>query len=113
MKEVIIDRSKWWRGKGEEESRLLNSHGQMCCLGFVCEAFGASSEQLREVSWPTSVLGWNLPIDLKWLEHEEEHHRTEVNIGITNDDPHESEAAREAFVVKTFAEHDIQITFVN
>jgi len=32
--EFTVLRSKWYRGRGSDKSRLLNSAGEMCCLGF-------------------------------------------------------------------------------
>lgn len=37
MKEVTIKRSKWARGG--RDTKLVNSDGTMCCLGFVCNAY--------------------------------------------------------------------------
>lgn len=52
MKTVIIERERWRSGgsksdpginshiSGEDDTKLLNPSGYMCCLGFVCEQLG-------------------------------------------------------------------------
>lgn len=49
---VTIDRSKWRTGidrgiaTGQGRTGLLNDEGYQCCLGFICEAAGASRNEL-------------------------------------------------------------------
>lgn len=48
---VLIDRSKWRTGRdgenktGDGTTMLRNNQGYLCCLGFICEAFGVSPER--------------------------------------------------------------------
>lgn len=48
---VKIDRSKWLRGEGAENSYLLRSaDNQMCCLGFVAkQLLGMKDDQISGV----------------------------------------------------------------
>ena len=51
MLDVIVDRTKWYRGQGYDESKLLRSEGQMCCVGFACLAAGLTPSQIE--NWAT------------------------------------------------------------
>jgi hypothetical protein len=46
----IVDRRMWYRGQGEEQSRLLTQDGQRCCIGFVASQCGVPDEQLLDTS---------------------------------------------------------------
>lgn len=50
---VYIDRSRWLRGEGPEDSRLLRStDGKMCCLGFCLLELGKTEDEIRDVPAP-------------------------------------------------------------
>lgn len=58
MKKVIVERSKWLRGEGEENSKLLRTEdGKMCCLGFVCLAFGKTEDDIADSEAPSCLIG--------------------------------------------------------
>lgn len=116
MEQLVIDRELWWRGRGDAESRLRNSHGKMCCLGFLCESFGARYEDIDDIAFPTNIDGgeW-LPARLYWLcdvDQEQQRPMEEV-IGLINDDKEVTDVEREAYIAKEFAKHDIAVTFTN
>jgi hypothetical protein len=64
---VTIDRAKWRTGRyGDSRSRsnehvglsrLLNTHGYRCCLGFLGQACGLSDDLALGVSQPDNVRG--------------------------------------------------------
>jgi hypothetical protein len=54
-KVLTIQRSKWYRGQGSDESYLLNCAGQMCCLGFDALARGLSAEDIEIAGDPSGV----------------------------------------------------------
>ena len=57
MEKLTIDRTKWGRGKGSEDSLLLRpSNGKMCCLGFLSLHVGLSEEDISFEKTPDSVL---------------------------------------------------------
>jgi len=56
MTQTIIERSKWYRGKGGAESRLLREDGTMCCLGFDCIRRGIPEGELFIAPSPKSLL---------------------------------------------------------
>lgn len=53
--ELIIDRSKWFRGNGSGKSKLLTEDGQMCCLGFMAIQCGIPKEKVENVQAPNTV----------------------------------------------------------
>lgn len=55
---VRVSIKKWLRGgkSNSGETALLNSAGQMCCLGFACRQLGIPKKQILHVSMPATVL---------------------------------------------------------
>lgn len=54
--QLTIKRSKWLRGEGSPESRLLRAKdGKMCCLGFLAIALDIPGAHILEVSSPVCV----------------------------------------------------------
>lgn len=43
---IIVDRQKWFRGKGCMDSQLLKQDGRMCCLGFASIQCGMSPNDI-------------------------------------------------------------------
>src|SRR5277367_909081 len=56
VKTFTVDRSKWLRGKGPEDSSLLNQKGKMCCLGFYAEACGLDRKFIRHLKSPAAAV---------------------------------------------------------
>jgi hypothetical protein len=56
VKEFVVKRKTWYRGKGSEHSCLLNEHNQRCCLGFYAGACGLSNKIIRGIAEPNSVI---------------------------------------------------------
>ena len=62
MKTIVIDRSKWIRALPNKEggffgeTELLNEHGNMCCLGFICNQTGTSRDKLLGLASPGHVV---------------------------------------------------------
>jgi len=51
-----IDRRKWYRGKGDAESKLLRGEdGKMCCLGQVALQCGIPSWEILNVLAPGGI----------------------------------------------------------
>lgn len=81
MKRLIVDKSKWWRGRGSGQSRLLISAdttapmapaspeavGKMCCLGFYCLSVGFTEGQITDVGLPYALLPSVGSKSLGWL----------------------------------------------
>lgn len=56
---VRIDRSRWLRGEGSDDSFLLRPRdGRMCCLGFCALAMGLNEDDIRNVYEPEDVGRW-------------------------------------------------------
>lgn len=55
LKKLIINRAKWARGGKNGSAALLNSAGNMCCLGFACARLGFTKDQLADEGEPLSL----------------------------------------------------------
>ena len=65
MKKLIIDRGSWVNGRYAQDknlttkvgpSRLVNSNGYKCCLGFYCEQAGVPTSQLVGIGSPANLM---------------------------------------------------------
>lgn len=50
--EFTVKRSQWSRGNSKGETALLNSRGNLCCLGFFARQYGVSDENLIHEAAP-------------------------------------------------------------
>lgn len=106
-----IDRAKWLRGEGAENSRLLRHYdGKMCCLGLYLEACGVPREVLRDKNTPAQ-LDERIP---RWLYEPNKALTRVVSMATSklmgvNDDP--KERKREDLVREMFAAHGVTVTF--
>lgn len=55
VKEFTIDVNKWCRGGVNGPPALLNTEDKQCCLGFHCEAMGATRDDLVNVAFPCNL----------------------------------------------------------
>ncbi len=56
MKKFTVRRKKWARGGKNGRAELLNSDGNMCCLGFAaCQVSRKTHEQLLNCGKPSEV----------------------------------------------------------
>ena len=59
---VVVRRHEWngkelnetWTGQ-DKNSKLLNSRGKMCCLGFMCEQLGVSRDAMVGAGYPNTL----------------------------------------------------------
>lgn len=56
VKSFVVDRSKWLRGEGFDDSCLLTTGNRMCCLGFYAEACGLDRKTIRNIQSPSGVV---------------------------------------------------------
>src|SRR3990167_9028995 len=47
---VVVDRERWYRGRGPDSSRLLLLDGTMCCVGFLCRTMKIPEDAIRNVA---------------------------------------------------------------
>lgn len=112
MKKLIINRKKWYRGKGGKGSFLVLSDGpqggKMCCLGFLGLACGISARSMTDVSTPSDVLSDK--IRKKWPEG-----LIGTNVGAcliaTNDEGGMTARKRESELKRLFKEIDYRVEF--
>ena len=56
MKKLVIDRQRWLRGEGVDESYLLRKHDcKMCCLGFYCLLLDLTPEEIVGKTTPAQL----------------------------------------------------------
>lgn len=116
--EFTVDRTYWYRGNGNTNSRLLRKEdGDMCCLGFYSLACGLSKTKILDKSFPSSVKynGEKIPDEMLWLLEGREAHGEwlEDIIGSFNDDSDIFDNEREAQILKNFADQGIKVNFIN
>jgi len=118
--QLIIDRRKWYRGKGGDNSKLLNEYG-MCCLGFLSLAKGYTKDEIAYKSLP-----WRLPLSELLLPEMTSCYNTEnldsndkcptmlsETMARINDDRSLTEPEREAQLTEEFKKIAIDVVFVN
>lgn len=136
MKELIIDRNTWYRGRSSFSSKLLRHDGQKCCLGFLCLDNGFDEEEILDYAY---VLGikYKKPIEnytiLQYLINYESimlQSSTFANLATTINDVRigenienlytykkiykiDSEEQREQLLTELFATIDFQLKFIN
>lgn len=129
MMKLTIDRSKWWRGNGSGESRLLRPDGTMCCLGFLGRACGYTDEQLLDVTTPAAAVDGirgqgtaRIPQPNLWpkgtvVKAFQGHYTTQVidEMMVANDSPGSGlniEGRRELRIKELMLDIDVEVEFV-
>ena len=118
-KKLVIDRKKWFRGQGDEFSKLVLSDGNMCCLGFLgveCEIPKKNMKdkgtpenviKLKRKMWPSKVISldddWSYGYNTKWTD----------NAMFINDDSDITEKQRESKLKTHFKKIGYIVSFVN
>lgn len=118
-----IDRSRWVSGvphwglhsentTGMGETSLLNEHGFMCCLGFVCRQLGLHSTDIYERGAPDFlILEAQDPLVPILLDDKGNPSRLTALAMNINDDNGLTPAEREQQLIALFKEHGHEITF--
>ena len=112
MKTIKISRRRWWRGQGWG-ALYVSAEAKMCCLGFVCRAYGVSLNAIRDHRMPRALsqpARARLP---KWLLQPDR--TSDVNrAAVVNDrrlsEPL-SEPTREAKIAAIFKRHGLRAVF--
>ena len=115
MKKLIIDRKKWYRGRGASGSSLLLSDGTMCCLGFYALSCGKteddiSGKQLFAVGQNTNCLV-SAKGEAAWLGRKRE--GLCVGLASINDDVFISQQTRESQISEIFENNGVKVKFIN
>ena len=119
MRKLVINRGRWYRGRGPELSRLLRpTDTLMCCLGIYLESCGVPEELLSGAPYPTgSALRQAIPEHARWLLEPEPPDDDKMSdrtlLATTNDAEHVSDRERERIIRRTFAKHGVEVSFVD
>lgn len=125
VKKLTIDRSKWLRGEGANDSYLLRERdGKMCCLGFWCLMHGLTAEDISNHETPADipnaleVAPFAEPLMMTCCGGHDDRHLVTSDLGealtVTNDKVGMDDADREAKLIELFRTHlDTEVVFVN
>jgi hypothetical protein len=104
-----IDRGKWLRGEGCDDSYLRRpSDEKMCCVGFYCLALGKTEKEITGIVWPYPILDAgvdSMPEEARWLDGAAD------GLAQANDD--EDIEYRECDITDIFAQHSVEVEFFN
>jgi hypothetical protein len=110
----IVDRTKWYRGQGFAQSRLLTPDGKRCCIGFVGQQVGCTDQELLNkdtvarlygIAYERNVVG----LFPAWMQN----HDKLQNAYAINDNSEISDGLREAQLKEEFAKNGDEIEFIN
>lgn len=111
--EVVIDRTKWYRGRGSPDSKLMRmDDGKMCCLGFACLKLGATEDQITGEEYPegTDILLRGLTIKEKGKLKNTIFSQQAAHV---NDDQGLGDSNREKQLYEMAIESGFKFTFIN
>lgn len=126
--ELVIKRSKWYRGNTAQNSKLIFAadpenkeeqkfNGHKCCLGFYGKNCGLGWAEMANVATPTALARLEvLPSSMWWLVEKESDGRYKAsqdgsNLMQINDSGEVSDTFRERKITEIFARHDVQVRF--
>lgn len=115
--DFTIDRTKWYRGHGSSESRLLRNDGMMCCLGQVSLQCGYTPEDILDIASPGGVFkehNYEANPAFSWLTDSTNEFLDSKLAGqamLVNDEECLDDETREASLVSIFAEAGHTLTF--
>lgn len=121
--QFVVDRSKWYRGRGSDYSRLVLADGRKCCVGFFGEqCLGLTENRMREqpaLSDLYSVVvidgvrfDKGISPDRDVLREWQEKIRREYIYSL-NDNQLISDEGRERKLIEQFARIGVDVRFVN
>lgn len=124
IEKLTINRKKWFRGRGSDQSALRCRDGRQCCLGFLGSACGFTARDLNDVGlpeatcepagharmWPKGVVelwdGRSMGHLAGWADTQWTSEAVEIN-----DDESIVDAVREELLIQHFAKISIELTF--
>lgn len=118
----IIERSKWLRGEGMDDSALMRARdGKCCCLGLIALQCGIEAEEIKGVQSPSGVhhdLWDKFPEpfrpEKRFLDSPLAGDMMPVNDKEFEEDESEySDAQREAELTRLASGHGIELEFVD
>lgn len=119
MAHFIVDRSKWYRGQGSTNSKLLREDGTRCCIGFVGNQCGIEDANLLNRASINLGRSEN-DIENEWPRWMTQPSITDSFTGCSigdayevNDSRHITEPNRELQLIEIFAKHGDTLEFIN
>jgi hypothetical protein len=112
MVKVVVERSKWHRGKGAIGSKLVLPNGTSCCLGFVGREIGFDDAEMRDYTSPMRMRG-DLSRWPKGLLNQDMNSEVCSALMRSNDDPELFDSVRENLLIGLGREAGIEFEFVD
>lgn len=113
MTEFVIDRSKWYCGKGAHLSSLLTPGKKMCCLGFVSEQCGVDKDTMYDITSPSLLLNDEREKVFPILYGKNAKNRELINLAmIINDNSQIKNRDREEMLFRLFNFLGYTLTFI-
>lgn len=113
---LVIDRSRWLRGEGWEQSSLIRpSDEKMCCLGFLGEACGVSRDLMWDKASPRQLsieAKAMYPARLFQLRYEDDGLSPMGRLMNINDNPNLSEEIREKMIIDKMSDLGVAVEFI-
>lgn len=113
-----IRRSKWARGGKKGSSALLNSQGNMCCLGFYSKACGFTKENIQHIIAPDRIpvmqnYSEAIKFKSKLIKYRDYPNTTKIcdDLMDINDDQYITDKVREEKLTKKFSKMGVKVTF--
>lgn len=112
MRKLIIDRNIWLRGEAIESYLLRQSDQKQCCVGIYLEQCGIERTKLSGVmSAQGLAMKEPLPQEAQWLLGVA--NRDAQWLYRVNDNPESPASLRESEITKVFAQHKVEVEFIN
>lgn len=106
---VIVDRKKWYRGKGPLGSYLLTPNRTMCCIGFLAREQGCQPRDIRKVQLLCKAKRQSAVV----ADFNHEHMDTLDLAYEVNDDPNITDRERESKLIALGKKMNVRFTFTN
>lgn len=115
MAKFMVDRRTWYRGRGNENSKLLRADGQRCCIGFVAQQCGVADDSMMDIGEVAGLKEDDQQKFPSWMQPNRGTHEKNSVYGAysDNDDSMIDDATREAHLIKRFKEQGDEIEFTN
>ena len=117
MRKFVIDRKTWLRGQLKcRPSKLLDEHGNQCCVGKYLSACGMADGYLMNVGSASSASNYkDLPDEAVWLlgGYYSDGYSDSMAAGelYGENDKYERQWASEKKIAAAFAKHDVEVKF--
>jgi hypothetical protein len=113
LRKLVIDKNIWLRGEGGQVSKLYRPLDcKQCCVGIYLTACGIPLDSLAGLGTADEVSATVFPEEAEWLISTPKN-RAAHGLYSTNDDTTISDESRMHCLTEVFAEHEVEVSFIN